>query len=212
MYETYKKEHPNRNIELVKGMLRPAFCNRPARFKDEKFIVKYLAYTVLLKGLQYLIQAWREIDLKDSILEIGGPIEDSVFKLIKHDLDSTQNIVFSGTVTDKEAFFSNASLFVLPSIIDGAPVVVLEAMMAGVPVIITENCGNKDFVSEGYTGFIIPIADVDSLKTKIKYCYEHRNKLSEMGERCHKIISEFDTNEFTRDLLDHINKGEENIH
>ena len=46
-----------------------------------------------------------------------------------------------------------------------------QAMACGLPIIHTTNTGGEDIVRDGIDGFIVPIRDVESLKSKILYTY-----------------------------------------
>ena len=79
-------------------------------------------------------------------------------------------------------YYSNSSVFVLPSLADSFALVVLEAMACGVPVIVTEHTGSKEVLREGVDGFIVPIRDVESIKEKILFLYENRDVCQQMGD------------------------------
>jgi glycosyltransferase involved in cell wall biosynthesis len=79
-------------------------------------------------------------------------------------------------------YYSNASVFVLPSLADSFSLVVLEAMACGLPVIVSAHTGSKEVLTEGLDGFIVPIRDVEALKEKILYFYRHPDAREEMGE------------------------------
>jgi glycosyltransferase involved in cell wall biosynthesis len=89
-----------------------------------------------------------------------------------------------GPVPQKELYkyYSNSSVFVLPSIEDGFGMVINQAMSCGLPVILTENTGGYDIVRDGIDGFIIPIRDVEKLKEKILYLYENPEICKQMGQ------------------------------
>lgn len=59
--------------------------------------------------------------------------------------------------------------------------VLLQAKACGLPLICTTNSGGEDIVREGVDGFVIPIRDVDAIKEKILWAYDHRSPCSEMG-------------------------------
>ena len=77
---------------------------------------------------------------------------------------------------------SQGSVFCLASIEEGLAMVQPMAMACGLPVICTTNTGGADIVREGRDGFIVPIRDVDALKEKILYFYEHPDACRAMGE------------------------------
>jgi glycosyltransferase involved in cell wall biosynthesis len=80
-------------------------------------------------------------------------------------------------------YLSQGSVFVYFSMDEGFGMALLEAMASGLPVICTANVGAKDAVREGVDGFILPIRDVNGLKEKILYLYEHTKICQEMGKQ-----------------------------
>ena len=56
-----------------------------------------------------------------------------------------------------------ASVYVTASEIDGTSVTLLQAMACNVPVAASANAGNVDWIDDGATGFLFPIADIDAL-------------------------------------------------
>jgi glycosyltransferase involved in cell wall biosynthesis len=72
-------------------------------------------------------------------------------------------------------------VFVLPSIVEGRALVQQEAMACGLPLIATKNGGADDLISDGETGFLIPIRSPDAIAEKISWCAAHRNDVSGMG-------------------------------
>ena len=65
-----------------------------------------------------------------------------------------------------------------------------QAMACGLPVIATTNTGSEDIVRDGLDGFIIPIRNLEALKEKILYMYEHPEQRLRMGASAKAHISE----------------------
>ena len=75
----------------------------------------------------------------------------------------------------------SCDVFVLPSIVEGRALVQQEAMACGLPLIATKNAGGDDLISEGETGFLVPIRSPHALAEKISWCAENRGAMSGMG-------------------------------
>ena len=63
--------------------------------------------------------------------------------------------------------YSAADVIVVPSIEDNQPQVGLEAMACGTPVVAFDTCGLPEYVINGKTGWLCPVADSDALAEKI---------------------------------------------
>jgi glycosyltransferase involved in cell wall biosynthesis len=77
--------------------------------------------------------------------------------------------------------YTSASVFVLPSLVEGLPLVLLEAMSCGIPIITTKNAGGLDLITDGVEGFVLDARDTEALKEKILWCYQNPQALAEMG-------------------------------
>ena len=161
----------------------------PSKERPKNFRVLYVAQTTILKGLHYLLDAWKKIKIKNAQLFLVGGwgfvppryrkrLESMIFKdeRIKW-INFTKNII---------SFYQNSSLFVFPSLTEGNPRVLREAMACGLPIITTENA--KGLVENNRNGFIVPIRDAEALKEKIEFlCYNQKLR-EEMGQESRKII------------------------
>ncbi len=73
---------------------------------------------------------------------------------------------------------------VLPSLVEGRAIVQLEALSRGLPLLVTPNTGGEDLVTEGETGFMLPIRDPAALAEKIDWLREHRALWPMMRAAC----------------------------
>ena len=77
--------------------------------------------------------------------------------------------------------YSQASVFVLPSIEDGFGQVIVQAMACGIPVITTTNTGGPDVITDGKDGFIVPIRDSRAIAERLEHLYRHPDAREAMG-------------------------------
>ena len=106
-----------------------------------------------------------------------------------------------------EYFFADKSLYVLSSIIDGAPVTILEAMHCGVPVIVSSNCGTKDIVEEGVTGWVVENKNAAMIAQRILEAYQNRAKTEEMGKKGKAVLDAYDMHNFVSQLAGIVTGG-----
>lgn len=121
--------------------------------------VLFLGQVILRKGIQYLMQAARQLEKENIQFDVVGAIgiSDSATK------SAPANMIFHGRSTRDQtaAWYQRSNLFVLPTLSDGFALTQLEAMAHGLPVVTTPCCG--DVVSDGVDGFIVPPRDVAAL-------------------------------------------------
>jgi glycosyltransferase involved in cell wall biosynthesis len=85
-----------------------------------------------------------------------GSLKKALQKRVR-ELNLTDRIFFLGYVAHDElpSLYNMADAFILPSIMEGAPMVVLEALACGTPVIATGVGGIPDLVENGKNGFLL---------------------------------------------------------
>lgn len=124
----------------------------------------------LYKGLKYLIEAVRDLDVHVNIIG-NGELEEDVISFIAE--QNLQSKIFLHTNVDDEelkVFYKESDLFVLPSINEAEAfgVVQLEALSYGLPVINTNLKSGVPFVSlDKVTGLTVRPADSSDLRNAI---------------------------------------------
>ena len=159
-----------RGVDLTRFM--------PGKRDDSKFRVLFVGRIGIRKGVQYLLEAWKELSLKDAELLLVGNLDDNM-KPILAKYNNIENIIFTGFLKNQAKAYSNSTVFAFPSLEEGGAKVAYEAMASGLPLITTEN--SATIVKDGVDGFIIPIRDSKAIKEKILYFYENPEMVVKMG-------------------------------
>lgn len=213
VYKTYKESEQFKGevIKLV-GHMPPDFKPVELAPKDPKstpFKVGYVAHTVALKGLAYLLDAWREVTethhIQDVELRVVGWIDDAIRKYIEHNYSDVMHVNYEGHTNDVPSFLKDLDLFVVPSLIDGAPVSALEAAHYALPVLITENSGSSELLSRGESGcHIIPIRDAKAIEEKILWAYNNREENIKMGMNAKRNMDGYSFPKFMSEVADYL--------
>lgn len=163
--------------------------------------VLYVGQVTYRKGITYLLKAISEMDSKNIRITIVGAYNSSDWFVKKY--INKENISFIGLVTpDKmEEIYAQSDVFVIASIAEGMAQVGIEAMACGLPVICSHNSGIDDIVENEKSGFIIPCCDVESLKEKLQFFIDNREKTVEMGERGRIISKEYTWEKYERNVV-----------
>jgi len=196
----------------IEGYFKPELKS----FEDKKlplqntFNVSYVAYTVLLKGLHYLLEAWENIMKepgKENLhLYVGGRIDKSVMGYIQEHFKDLKNVHYEGNISNISAFLSDKQLFVVPSLTEGSPITALESAQCGVPVILTRNCGVRKFFEDG-SGWVIPIRDIEKIKENILWAYNNPEETKQKGLDAKKKLDNYEVESLMRALADHIEQN-----
>lgn len=145
------------------------------------------------KGLQYLIEAMKEIEA--NLVIIGqGPLE----KKLKAQSSKLKNKIFFLPFIQEAKlinYYQACSVFVLPSIFpsEAFGLVLIEAMACGKPVISTEIGTGTSFVNQdGMTGFVVPPRDSHALATAIKKILVNKDLAKKLGQNArNRVEKEF---------------------
>lgn len=78
---------------------------------------------------------------------------------------------------------SRASVFLLPSLQENAPMAIAEAMAVGVPVISSNRCGMPFMVEEGKSGYLVDTANIDQTTDRLCRLLADPELRQEMGRR-----------------------------
>jgi glycosyltransferase involved in cell wall biosynthesis len=180
------------------------FRASPVPIHDPCFTFLLMAHvsgtTGILKGLPYLLQAWAELKLANSKLQVCGEMGPEAKKLIREYTGKLENIEFTGYVSNPEDYYRKSAVFVLPSLAEGLPRVVLEAMACGRPVITTPIL--KPVVREGLDGAYVPMRDVQALKQQMLHFYNHRQEVARMGANAAERARLFTWDRFSREVAE----------
>lgn len=77
-------------------------------------------------------------------------------------------IEYLGATSDVRPFVHDASVMVLPSWREGAPVSILEGLAMGRPAVVTDVPGCREVVVEGENGFLTPLRDAEALSVAME--------------------------------------------
>lgn len=108
----------------------------------------------------------------------------------QHSMES--KVEFLGYREDIEEILNAADVFVLPSYREGLSIALQEAMKSGLPIIATKIRGNRELVQEKKGGWLVPVDDLEALKSALKeaiYFFKvNKEKLKQMGAYNQKRI------------------------
>ena len=142
--------------------------------------ILYVGQLHYRKGLRYLAEAMQGLVPDEVQCRVVGP-DFGLSGLAA--APGSERFVKTGSKKDGDllAEYAEADVFVLPSLEEGFGLVVLEAMRAGLPVIITSAVGAKDFVTDGVEGWVVPPANPEALREKIRWMQLHPTERQAMG-------------------------------
>jgi len=171
--QQYFKDTYGRDVTYIpNGVDKPEI--REAKIIKEKWKLEKDSYILFLgrivpeKGLQYLIDAYRQVDTLKRLVIAGGASDTSEFMQdIMQKVKDDNRVIFTGFVQGKELqeLYSNAYLYVLPSDLEGMPLSLLEAMSYGNCCVVSDIPECSEVVED--KAVIFKKSNIEDLKTKL---------------------------------------------
>lgn len=164
--------------------------------QDNKKVVLFVGRLAEKKGVKYLIEAVRNLDVK--LVIVGeGPLESELKKQAK---SQGNKVVFLGAKSHEQliTIYASADLFIAPSIVandgdmEGFGLVMLEAMASGLPVIASDSGGISDVIKDGFNGILFEEKNVKQLESKINELLKNDILYKELHIHAQEVAAQFD--------------------
>ncbi len=135
-------------------------------------LILAVAGLVTIKGLDHVLDALALVKASGrrfSFVVCGEGPERAALESQAKKLGLGQDCTFPGKIPrDTIAnYFAAADLLVHGSLIEASGNVLLEAMASGLPIVCTDAGGPAEYVSDGETGFVVPVADPPAMAERI---------------------------------------------
>lgn len=119
------------------------------------------------KGIYYLAEAFRKVlhEIPEARLTVAGCVEPEE-RVRRYFAPETQEALEVWPFVPRAeiaSLYAEHEIFVLPSLVEGMPLVLLEAMASGMAVVTTESSGMADLVEDSHDGLFAIPGDIDSL-------------------------------------------------
>lgn len=87
-----------------------------------------------------------------------------------------------------QTFWREQDIFLNLANMEGRCISKLEAMANGVVPIMTDTAGNREDITDGVNGYIVPLGDYTSVLKRIEYLDKNRALLPQMGTDAHQAV------------------------
>lgn len=182
------------------------FAFAPPKLSPVTFLL--IARLIKDKGILEYVEAARLLKQKypDARFQLLGPLDINPAAITQEQLErwTKEGIIeYLGKTNDVRPYIADASVFVLPSFYrEGTPRSVLEAMSMGRPIITTDAPGCRETVIDGKNGFLVPVKDIDALKSAMEKFIQEPDLISQMGKQSRIIAEEkYDVRKVNRAIL-----------
>lgn len=158
------------------------------------------------KGQAGLLQVFAQLlrDHPDLQLRLVGDGPDRAnLEALAGELGLGNSLTFVGRLSEEDTLneIARSDLLVLPSFMEGLPIVLMEAMALGVPVIASGVAGIPEIVEDGTTGLLFAPSDWPQLQARIERLMSDRTLCDELAKKGReKVSAEFDAKKSAAEL------------
>jgi glycosyltransferase involved in cell wall biosynthesis len=171
---------------------------QPVPKADDVFRVLFVGNIGIQKGVHYLLEAWKSLALPHAELVFVGAIDKDFERMFKRYEGLYR---YAGHVPHEQlsAWYSQASVFVLPSLQEGSALVTYEAMACGIPSVVSENTGS--IIRDGIDGWVVPIRSSDAIAEKILHLFEHAEQSASYGASAAAYVAGYTWERYAREVV-----------
>lgn len=210
--QTYDLIQPEKKIEAVYNFIDQrvykkidsSYLREEYEIRPEEKIVIHVSNFRAVKRVTDVIKTFAKINEKipAKLLLVGDGPEMTVVCHLVDELGLRDQVLFLGKQDNLEELYSISDLMLLLSEKESFGLVLLEAMACGVPCIGTNVGGIPEVITNGETGFICEVGDIDEIAEKALLLLTDgtlhqrvsQNALAEVNKRFHadRIVKEYE--------------------
>jgi glycosyltransferase involved in cell wall biosynthesis len=160
----YRISHPDKLITVWNGIDDTPHRANPGAGSPPQIVMVARFSSQKDQGL--LVQALNGIGRDFHLVLVGdGPLRSEVEARARA---LGGRVTFLGERADVAEILANAQILVLATKWEGLPLCILEGMRGGLPVVASDVGGVAEAVSDGETGFLVPIGDEHKLRLRLE--------------------------------------------
>lgn len=180
-------------IEIHAPVPPPGDSTLHASFSDKNIIV-YAGQIIRGKGVDVLISSLAQIETPFECYIFGDGNHRAFCEKLSRSLGLSAHVHFKGHVPQEEIkiYYREASLIVVPSVwAEPFGAVGLEGMRYGLPVVAFDAGAIKEWLIDGYNGYVVPWMDRGVFAERIEDLLRDKTLARQMGENGRTMVAEY---------------------
>lgn len=156
-------------------------------------LILFVGRFVKEKSLETLLHAFARIIKQcpaTRLVLVGDGPERATILSLAADLEIIEAVDLTGWQPLKQVaeYMAASDVLVLPSYYEGFGRVVIEAAACGTPSVATERAGPREIITDGETGYLVPVNDSFVLAQKVIHLLQHPEIARQMGDKAREFI------------------------
>jgi glycosyltransferase involved in cell wall biosynthesis len=178
---------------------------RELALDDDEILVGAIGRMVWQKGFDTLLRCIPEVLVQlpgAKFVLIGeGPLRKSLEDLSRS-LGIGRSVIFAGHRRDIHSILAALDITVVPSVLEGFPMITLEAMSMGKPIVATRIDGTVEQITDGEEGLLVPPGCFAELSRAIVRIADDPVLAAKLGDAARrKAIAEFSVQKMIQETM-----------
>jgi glycosyltransferase involved in cell wall biosynthesis len=119
-----------------------------------------------------------------------GPLKSDLERLVRQ-LDISHKVIFAGFRPDISRVLSAIDILVVPSLLEGFPIMTLEAMAMAKPIVATRINGIEEQISDGEEGLLVPPQSTKTLSAAVLELIQNNELASRLGTAARRKVETY---------------------
>lgn len=168
-------------------------CQRGNIAEDDEFILTHISNYRPVKRAEDVVKVFAKVAQfkKVKLVLVGEGPEMAKVKSVAKELGVFDKILFLGNSTEVSKILCYSDVFLLPSKSESFGLAALEAMAARTPVISSNTGGLPEVNTEGFSGFLSNVGDVDDMAQNTLKLIESKEVLEKFKNNAQQRAKDF---------------------
>jgi glycosyltransferase involved in cell wall biosynthesis len=138
----------------------------------DMLLIGYVGRLAPEKRVDLLVRAYAELQGKAArptkMVLIGRGWKEQEIHTSVREMHLENHVMLTGWCTDVAPWYRAIDVLILPSLVEGFPLVVLEAMACGTPCIVHDSAGAREWVDDERNGFVDNLVEPSDLTRRLQ--------------------------------------------
>jgi glycosyltransferase involved in cell wall biosynthesis len=179
-------------IQILPPVTHHTEADVSSSFSNRNMIM-YVGQIIRGKGVDVLLEALAQITVPFICLIFGEGNHRAYCEKLSRKLGLQDKVIFKGFVSQEElkAYYRECSAVVMSSVWpEPFGAAGLEGMRYGLPVVAFDAGGIREWLTDGYNGFLVPWMDRTQFAGRVQQLLVNKELAREMGERGRHLVAE----------------------